>query len=883
MKLRFATTSSGVSVLATLLAGPAFAQTESTKLEEVIVTGTFLRGIAPSTVQPIDLDSTAVAATGALSTPQVLANIPQLTDFNSTPAVTGSNNVQVNINRVNLRGLPGSGGGSSTLVLLDGHRLVGAGIKSTAPDSDVLPPSVIERIEAVPDGGSSIYGADAVGGVLNMVPRKRFDGVQFDGHYGTADSYEQFDYGLTAGKDWGSGSAYVAYNHMDHDDIYGRDRDYVKHINWATGLGAEANCSGNVTLLANGARYIVSGNTLAPGRNFCDRSGDRTIYPTEERDTVFASLMQEFGDSITFDMHGYYTQRENLSDEGVRSSSTTIGPVTPLGPNPFFRPAPGAPNPNSSQSVQVLFTSLPTQLDRAENETWGIAPTLTVDFANDWQMRTLLNYGHTTTLVANPQVNAVALGTAAALGQFNPYDVAANNPTLLNTIGNWEIYGRAEHELSDARVVFDGPLMTLPGGEVRVAVGLEYLEEKYEARTGNAVPGQEESMLTLYPSDRHTTSAFAEMNVPLVGESNEVSLVHSLTLSLSARYDDYSDFGDTTNPTFGLKYEPVDWIGIRGRWGTAYQAPSLADTAAADNSITPFPSSIIVNPSQPPTSTQTIELAYQGGLPGIEPQEADVWSIGFDIAPPIVPGLTVSASYYNITYDGIVSIPPVFIPQQFFSQFPDLYVMNPTPQQVTDFINSGPNAAQNMAIVMGRGGPAAVYMLLDARRTNLGSAKVSGIDLAMHYDRDVSYGTIFANLNGTYRLENEQSANAGAPLVSQVDNESRLRSSLSVGTTIGQHLLAQASWLYNSGFDLTPSVQNNFQTEIGSFSTVNLYLNYDVLGNGLLEDLSFSLSVNNVADTDPPEYHGVYQNLTFGYGNGGTVGRLYQLGVTKKF
>ena len=429
-----------------------------------------------------------------------------------------------------------------------------------------------------------------------------------------------------------------------------------------------------------------------------------------------------------------------------------------------------------------------SQIDHAENETWGVAPTLTWDLPGDWQMRALLNYGETITEVANPQINAVALGTAAALGQFNPYDIAANSPAVLSSIVDWQIYGRAEHKLSNARAVFDGPLFSLPGGEVRVAVGLEYLKEEYEARTGQSTPGQE-ATLPLYPSSRNTKAAFAEVNVPMVGASNSMSLVHSLTVSLSARYDDYSDFGDTTNPTVGLNFEPADWIGFRGRWGTSFQAPSLADTAAADNAISQFPSSIIVNPFQPPTATQSIEFAYQGGFPDIQPQEADIWSVGFDITPPFLPDLTVSATYYNIKYDGIVSIPPVFIPAQFFTQFTDSFQIAPlTQQQIADFLNSAPNAAQNLAIVASRGGPAAVYLLLDARRKNLGTAEVSGVDVAVRYAHDVSFGSIFANLNSTYRLDSEQSANKGAPLVSRVDNESRFRYTFSLGANIGEHL-----------------------------------------------------------------------------------------------
>ena len=128
---------------------------------------------------------------------------------------------------------------------------------------------------------------------------------------------------------------------MDHDSIYGADRDYVKNINWATGLGAEANCDGNVTLTSagasQGARYIVSGATLAPGRNFCDRSGLRTIYPSEDRDAVFASFMQEFGDNVTFDMHALlHGSREHVRRRTAVLLDDASGANTAFGtPNRF--------------------------------------------------------------------------------------------------------------------------------------------------------------------------------------------------------------------------------------------------------------------------------------------------------------------------------------------------------------------------------------------------------------------------------------------------------------------------------------------------------------------------------------------------------------------
>ncbi len=157
---------------------------------EIVVTGTLVRGVAPTGTNVIGVTADAVAATGAATTAQLLQSVPQMGAFNALQFPTGFGN-SVTINRPNLRNLPGvnTAGGSSTLVLLDGHRIVGMGITSASPDPDVIPSSAIERLEVVPDGGSAIYGSDAVAGVLNFTTRKKFDGVQVGGKIGFADNY----------------------------------------------------------------------------------------------------------------------------------------------------------------------------------------------------------------------------------------------------------------------------------------------------------------------------------------------------------------------------------------------------------------------------------------------------------------------------------------------------------------------------------------------------------------------------------------------------------------------------------------------------------------------------------------------------------------------
>ena len=185
-------------------------------LEEVIVTGTQIRGIAPAGSTVISVTQEEVKATGATSTNRLLATMPQVANyFGTLPSVGGGQlggNAVVPINRPNLRALPAGhlSGSPQTLILIDGHRIVPAGIQQVAVDPDVITPAILERVEVITDGGSALYGSDAIGGVINFITRRSFEGLETGVRYGTADAYSTWDANLTAGTDWGSGSLLAA-------------------------------------------------------------------------------------------------------------------------------------------------------------------------------------------------------------------------------------------------------------------------------------------------------------------------------------------------------------------------------------------------------------------------------------------------------------------------------------------------------------------------------------------------------------------------------------------------------------------------------------------------------------------------------------------------
>lgn len=116
----------------------------------------------------------------------------------------------------------------SMFVFVDGYCLFGMGICQMGLDVDVIVVGVIECVEIVIDGGLFIYGLDVVGGVINFIMCKCFDGVEVKVWYGFVDNYDFFDVELTVGKDWGNFLVWVLYNYLWYEVLYGFDLDYVQ-------------------------------------------------------------------------------------------------------------------------------------------------------------------------------------------------------------------------------------------------------------------------------------------------------------------------------------------------------------------------------------------------------------------------------------------------------------------------------------------------------------------------------------------------------------------------------------------------------------------------------------------------------------------------------
>jgi iron complex outermembrane recepter protein len=927
----------GVSALA--LATPAFAQDASrdsneTRGEEIIVTGTLVRGVQPTGTTVIAVDEAQVEASGASTVTQLIQTVPQFDSFNTAQAPVGGGNT-VTTNRPNLRGLPASNlnGAASTLMLVDGHRIVGMGIQQTSPDLDTIAPGAIERVEIVPDGGSSIYGADAVGGVLNFITRKTFDGVEVNGRFGFADNYNTWDANATVGTTWNRGGVYISYNYSQHDPIYGRDRNWVtQYPTQISGvavptIGIECR-SPNVQVTGSsniyGMPFTPSTAAKLNQPNQCDYSDPVTVYPQERRHSVFARLNQDLNDSLTFDLSSFFMDRKQRLSNGYFHTNKTITATGSL--RSPFRSQNIIISPTESQRVYFAWGPDDAVQQEVHLQAWGVSPTLTARLDDNWQARLLFNYGESVTTVHSPSFNDTALNNAINAGLFNPYAPATSNASALAAISNWETFGQAKQSQLQARAIFDGELFQLPGGGVKVAVGAEFLRETLRSQKGSVVPGTQNTgfpgqsvngililpgttnRLPIFRTARNVKSVFGEIVLPVLADTPGFQ---ELTLSASGRYDSYSDVGDTFNPKFGLTWKPFEQLRIRGQWGKSFSAPSLANSADADPATATFSSGFVFNflvsPGvgvltglgfPPPTAQNSTILTLGGGSNDLEPQTATAWSVGADLDP--FDGARLSLTYWNISYENLIGVPAFFNPAVYFDTYRSSYDILPalSPAEAAAAIRKVLDAA---AIVNGSqcglANPSdaqlaqCVYVVERNVTQNLGRFRNSGLDFAATYRTDTGFGSIDFSLFGTYLLTRERSVSATAPLVDQIPfGESRLNFRTTLGAQVRQ-LRAQATWNYRAGYDFSPANAGlapfyPTQNHIGSFSTVDLFFKYDFEGEGegAMRDLALTLGVNNVFDADPPvRYVGGSTPSQFGYANGSTIGRLVQIGFSKRF
>jgi iron complex outermembrane receptor protein len=255
-------------------------------LEEIIVTGTNISNVENKTVPLLSFDREAIARSGYASLSDFITALPQNVKSGPNSAdgiltgVAGDFNNIENSTAANLRGL----GASSTLTLINGHR-VAAASEGTGVDLSMIPLAAVERVEVLTDGSSAVYGADAVGGVVNIILRKDFNGQETDARLDTLSrgGGELKQLGQSIGRTWSTGGVLGVFQFDDNNALRSDQRSFTGALGQPTDvLPATKRYSGIFSANQSlGASVEIFGDAMLQ-----HNSGQRSITagtPTQEQ------------------------------------------------------------------------------------------------------------------------------------------------------------------------------------------------------------------------------------------------------------------------------------------------------------------------------------------------------------------------------------------------------------------------------------------------------------------------------------------------------------------------------------------------------------------------------------------------------------------------
>jgi iron complex outermembrane receptor protein len=612
----------GASAAVGLTAAPVFAQSEeagSEKLETIVVTGSRIRRADIETAQPVFvIDRKAIENQGFTSVADILQNLTS----SGSPAISRSQVLASGENvggyYVDLRNL----GANRTLVLVDGKRL--GATSGGYQDLGQIPTSAIERIEVLKDGASSVYGSDAIAGVVNVITRTRFNGAEGSAYVGQFDQDDgnRSVYDFTIGSTSDRSSVTMSVQYSKEEPVWARDREFSAYGN----AGPAYPGSGSSAVSQNGSAYLPCGPngaytwcTLISGANpglvtsyrphvaadNANSNEQMMVQTGVERRSLFVGGTYDITDNIKFRADGLYNSRLTEQEvAGYPYQSAAFG--TPLSADSVFNPT------GEDLEFRRRLWEMPRNtLSKTDTYriTGGFEGYFDIgDHSWNWDVGASLNRNNTNkrgrgdmSLVASELAlgpsfinangvaqcgtpdNPLTLGTNYAAGDCMPWNPllpfgvsgpgSLADPTTQDFL--FPIFtdtGLTRSTSYTANIA--GTLFSLPAGDLGIAAGYEHrIESGVFTPDAFAQTGLYSGLAASTTNGKYALDEFyVELDIPLL---KDLPFAKQLSINVASRYSDYDTFGDTVNNKFGLQWRPMDDLLVRGTYAEGFRAPSI--------------------------------------------------------------------------------------------------------------------------------------------------------------------------------------------------------------------------------------------------------------------------------------------------------------------
>jgi iron complex outermembrane recepter protein len=887
---------SSIALAVLTLTNQASAQQADAPMARVEVTGSSIKRLESEQALPVTVvKAEDIVKQGMTTLADLMMALPESNSLQPSNAGSGTN--------VNLRGL----GVNRTLVLLNGRRLANEATADGFQSLDIIPISALARVEILRDGASSMYGSDAIGGVVNFITKRSYNGVQLSGQIvkpersGGGDEKRMTATVGTGDLEKDGWNFYVTGDFHKRNRLLEADRqgyvptdDELTAIGRAPSLGSGGYAtSANFTSSANKSAanpYYATGcvppYSIQGQKNTCilnDQTYGTALHANKQM-TMYAKATKKINDDHTISLE---YSRGDATIFGVKNptQAVAVGSAAPI------LPSTSKWYPGGSGGVPLVLGI--TLKNAPLTVSWAVAdhgPAVTRDRqlnqrlslladgrVGDWDYKAGAEYGLSQRdgYFYTGYFNGMGLITGLANGTLNPFGLQDQaGQDYLNSIAADDLHNRhSETTMSGVDATISRPLLKLAGGDMSLAIGADWHRDTYNDTKLDA--GAPITYAKFVPAHgeaaRNVMGLMAELDMPVTKE---------LDLDAALRADRFSDAGTTVNPKISFRYQPSTMVMFRGSANTGFRAPTLFDrygyrtnvanttTSARWDDPVLCPGGAVGQPGTgkaiPGFNAADVCNAKLNKLTGSNASLTPEKSVGGTLGVVFQPArtLTLSLDYWQVNMKNMLANLPEQVYFTQYQQYKDLFVRNPDGSLA--YINN--------------------------TTMNLGGQKAAGVDVSLDYLLPkTSYGQFKVGLDGTYLTRFDNQLFEGDEWVSNIGRFGNASngtvSSYPIITPRWKHVLKLSWSLGNWGTQLTQTYSSKYTDQnlvaqqywrnINSYKPWNWTMSY-----GGIPHVKIMAGITNLFDARPPITN--HSGYSFGYLSSvaNPIGRAYNLRVT---